>query len=229
MKIIVQKFGGSSLADPDKIRNAAKRLIKAREEGYDVVAVLSAMGKTTDELIALAHAVSDSPSAREMDMLVTTGEQVSVALMAMALEGLGSIQRDEGHFDKAKKFDHDAHQLYLSLYGPTNPDTLRLECTLALHLWLADGDRDRAEVQFRQLIEKCASAWGYEIYLTLNPMILLALILEDKGQNAEAEKILIKVNSMAIAILFPISMRLKKSLKPYMKLTMLNFMFVEQD
>ena len=88
MKIIVQKFGGSSLADPDKIRNAAKRLIQTREDGYDVVAVLSAMGKATDELIALAHAVSSAPPAREMDMLVTTGEQVSVALMAMALEAM---------------------------------------------------------------------------------------------------------------------------------------------
>lgn len=88
MNIIVQKYGGSSLADTEKIRKAAERLARKREQGFDVVAVLSAMGKTTDELIAKAHALTADPPAREMDMLVTTGEQVSVSLMAIALHAM---------------------------------------------------------------------------------------------------------------------------------------------
>jgi len=88
MNIIVQKYGGTSLADIEKIKRAARRLIAERERGYDVVAVLSAMGKTTDELMEMARAICPSPPAREMDMLLCTGEQVSVALMAMALHAM---------------------------------------------------------------------------------------------------------------------------------------------
>jgi len=88
MNIIVQKYGGTSLADTARIRKAAARLVKERERGRDVVAVLSAMGNTTDELIAKAHVLSPHPSARELDMLITTGEQESVALMAIALHAM---------------------------------------------------------------------------------------------------------------------------------------------
>ena len=89
MPIIVQKFGGTSVADPARIMRCAQRVVDARRAGNDVVVVVSAMGHTTDELIDLAGRISPNPSPREMDMLMATGEQVSVALMAMALHGLG--------------------------------------------------------------------------------------------------------------------------------------------
>ena len=87
------KFGGSSVADADKIRNVARRIAGAREQGDDVVAVVSARGKTTDGLVALAHEISERPDPREMDMLLSTGERISCALMAMALHDLGHRAR----------------------------------------------------------------------------------------------------------------------------------------
>ena len=89
MPTIVQKFGGTSVADPERIRRCARRVIDARNAGNSVVVVVSAMGHTTDELIELAARITAAPSPREMDMLMSTGEQVSVALMAMALHELG--------------------------------------------------------------------------------------------------------------------------------------------
>ncbi len=89
MSLIVQKFGGTSVGDVEKIQSAARKAVRARQEGHQVVVVVSAMGKNTDELIRLASEVTDSPPAREMDMLLSTGEQVSVALMAMAVTSLG--------------------------------------------------------------------------------------------------------------------------------------------
>jgi len=89
MPILVQKFGGTSVADAKKILAAARRAIRAKQEGFQVVMVVSAMGHTTDELIALAKQITDQPPGRELDMLLATGEQVSVALMAMAINSLG--------------------------------------------------------------------------------------------------------------------------------------------
>ncbi len=89
MGIIVQKFGGTSVADPQKIHNAAKAAIKEKNNGNDVVVVVSAMGHTTDYLIKLAKEVTPSPNSREMDMLLSTGEQVSIALLAMAIQANG--------------------------------------------------------------------------------------------------------------------------------------------
>lgn len=86
--LVVKKFGGSSVADTERIFNVARRCIEDYNRGNDVVVVLSAMGKTTDGLIARAHEISDHPPKRELDMLLTTGEQVSVALMAMAIQSL---------------------------------------------------------------------------------------------------------------------------------------------
>jgi aspartate kinase len=86
---VVMKFGGSSVADPEKLRQVAQRLVAAREQGKRVVGVLSAMGGTTDELIALAHQVSSRPDARELDMLISVGERISCALAAMAIHDLG--------------------------------------------------------------------------------------------------------------------------------------------
>lgn len=89
MSIIVQKFGGTSVADAEKIHRAARRAIKAKLDGHQVVMVVSAMGHTTDHLVDLARQVSHSPPKREMDMLLTTGEQVSISLMAMAIDAAG--------------------------------------------------------------------------------------------------------------------------------------------
>lgn len=87
--LIVQKFGGSSVADAERIKNVAKRIIETYDQGNDVVVVLSAQGDTTDDLIAKSKELSPNPSKREMDMLLATGEQQSVALMAMALIEMG--------------------------------------------------------------------------------------------------------------------------------------------
>lgn len=87
--LVVKKFGGSSVADSEKIMNVARRCMEDYEKGHDVVVVLSAMGKTTDALIAQAHEVNPRPPKREMDMLLVTGEQISVSLMAMAFHALG--------------------------------------------------------------------------------------------------------------------------------------------
>ncbi|MGV3484750.1 MAG: aspartate kinase [Planctomycetaceae bacterium] len=88
--LIVQKFGGTSVADPEKIRAAARKAIRAQREGHQVLMVVSAMGHQTDHLLELANQISASPPAREMDMLLSTGEQVSVALVAMAIDSLGA-------------------------------------------------------------------------------------------------------------------------------------------
>ncbi|MDR0870338.1 MAG: aspartate kinase [Planctomycetaceae bacterium] len=89
MPLIVQKFGGTSVADPEKIKNAARKAIRAVQAGNQVVVVVSAMGKTTDHLISLAKQISDRPSNREMDMLMSSGEQVTIALLAIAIEAFG--------------------------------------------------------------------------------------------------------------------------------------------
>ncbi len=89
MAVIVQKFGGTSVADTDKIRAAAKRALDAQAQGNQVVMVVSAMGKSTDHLVDLAAELTENPPARDMDMLLSTGEQVSVALMSMAIHDMG--------------------------------------------------------------------------------------------------------------------------------------------
>ena len=86
---LVLKFGGTSVADPDRLQAVARRIVSAKEEGGRVVAVLSAMGDTTDELVALAHRISERPKPRAMDMLISVGERISCALAEMAIEDLG--------------------------------------------------------------------------------------------------------------------------------------------
>src|SRR5213592_4531940 len=86
---VVMKFGGTSVADADRIKRAAERIVAAREAGNRVVAVLSARGKTTDELITMAYEVSARPHPREMDMLLSTGERISCALASMVINDLG--------------------------------------------------------------------------------------------------------------------------------------------
>ena len=108
MPLIVQKFGGTSVANSEKILSAARKAVRAHQQGNQVVMVVSAMGKNTDTLIGLAREINEKPPAREMDMLLSTGEQVSVALMAMAIDSMGfkavsltggqiGIQTDSSH------------------------------------------------------------------------------------------------------------------------------------
>ena len=92
MSLIVQKFGGSSVADAEGINRVAARVLETRNAGNDVVVVVSAMGDTTDELLDLADQVTKAGPAREMDMLLSSGERISMALLAMAIESKGSRQ-----------------------------------------------------------------------------------------------------------------------------------------
>ena len=89
MALIVQKYGGSSVGSLDRIRNVASRIKKLREEGHQVVAVVSAMGGVTDKLIGMATELNATPPEREMDVLLSSGEQQSIALLATALQGMG--------------------------------------------------------------------------------------------------------------------------------------------
>ena len=89
MALIVQKYGGTSVAGVERIRNVARRVVDTQKRGNDVVVVVSAMAGVTDQLVALAHEISPSPDPREYDMLVSTGEQQTIALLAMAIQGLG--------------------------------------------------------------------------------------------------------------------------------------------
>ncbi|MDH3540152.1 MAG: aspartate kinase, partial [Acidimicrobiia bacterium] len=89
MSLIVQKYGGTSVGNAERIASVARRVVETRKAGNDVVVVVSAMGETTDDLIALATHVSSQPGGREMDMLLTAGERISMALLAMAIHDLG--------------------------------------------------------------------------------------------------------------------------------------------
>jgi aspartate kinase len=90
MAIIVQKYGGTSVGTIEKIKNIAERLIKRKAEGNDIVVVVSAMGKSTDDLLNMAYAISPNPDKRELDVLMSTGEQVSMSLLSIALNHLGT-------------------------------------------------------------------------------------------------------------------------------------------
>ena len=87
--LVVQKFGGSSVANVERIKNVAKRVAGYKKQGHSCVVVVSALGDTTDDLVKLANSINTQPSEREMDMLLSTGEQISVALLAMAIHKLG--------------------------------------------------------------------------------------------------------------------------------------------
>src|SRR4030042_1316650 len=89
MALIVQKYGGSSVADAEKIKNVARRIIATKDQGKELILGVSAMGKTTDELIELARQINPKPQERELDVLLSTGEVVSSTLMAMALHEMG--------------------------------------------------------------------------------------------------------------------------------------------
>ncbi|AZH84636.1 aspartate kinase [Plantibacter sp. PA-3-X8] len=93
MALIVQKFGGSSVADAESIKRVAKRIVETRKAGNEVVVAVSAMGDTTDELLDLAHEVTPIPAPRELDMLLSSGERISMALLAMAISSMGYVAR----------------------------------------------------------------------------------------------------------------------------------------
>ncbi len=125
MALIVQKYGGSSVATPDRIKNVARRVAKTADAGNEVVVVVSAMGNTTDNLIKLAKEITSNPSDREMDMLLSTGEQQSIALLAMALNELGynavsltgqqaGVMTDKAH-SKAKIVSVDSSRMIKEL------------------------------------------------------------------------------------------------------------------
>ena len=122
---LVQKYGGSSVANPERIKRVAQRVVAAKRQGYDVVVVVSALGDTTDELLELARQISLDPPERELDMPMATGEQVSVALLAMAIEELGESAISftgaqvgiltDGIHTKAKLIDINARRIHEEL------------------------------------------------------------------------------------------------------------------
>ena len=91
MTLIVQKFGGTSVADTNSLKLVAERIIECKEDNNDVVVVPSAMGSSTDELIHLASELSEKPTPREMDMLLSAGERITMSLLSMHLNSLGSV------------------------------------------------------------------------------------------------------------------------------------------
>jgi len=125
MALIVQKYGGSSVADEDKIKNVAKLVATTRDKGNDVVVVISAMGKTTDQLISLANQITDRPDVRELDVLLSTGETVSSTMLAMALKSLGhkaiSLSgaqagiRTDAAYSRARILNVDSHRIVKEL------------------------------------------------------------------------------------------------------------------
>lgn len=126
MSLIVQKYGGTSVANADRLRNVARRVCRTKAMGHDVVVVASAAAGTTDKLIAMAHEISNDPHGREYDMLVSTGEQISVALLAMAIQELGcpsvsmtgfqvGILTDSAH-TKARIIDISAEKILEELH-----------------------------------------------------------------------------------------------------------------
>ena len=125
MGVIVQKYGGSSVSDAAAIKRVAKRVTEAKKAGNDVVVVVSAMGDTTDELVDLAHEISPKPPLREMDILLTAGERISMSLLAMAIANLGveaqsftgqqaGVITDESH-GRARIVDVKAHRIHAAL------------------------------------------------------------------------------------------------------------------
>ncbi len=108
MALVVQKYGGTSVGDLDRIRNVARRVARSREEGHDVVVVVSAMAGTTDRLLDMAHQITELPDERELDVLLATGEQVSIALLAMTLIAMGVRARSMTGF-QARVVTDSAH------------------------------------------------------------------------------------------------------------------------
>lgn len=131
MAVIVQKYGGSSVADTERVMAVARRVVDTARQGHQVVVVVSAQGKTTDQLIAKAKEISKNPPKRELDMLLATGEQASIALLAMAIDSLG--------------------QPVISLTGPQGGILTDTQHTKA-RIRMVNGDRIREELQKGQVV-----------------------------------------------------------------------------
>ena len=143
MSLIVQKYGGTSVADPERIKRVAARVARTRRDGHSVIVVVSAMGKSTDELIGLAAEINPDPPGREMDMLLTSGERISMALLAMALHAEGvsamsltgsqaGILTDDSHGeakiteikgDRIQNSLDDGHVVIVAGFQGVSPDT----------------------------------------------------------------------------------------------------------
>jgi aspartate kinase len=104
MALIVQKYGGTSVADGDRIKNVAQRAIRAKEAGNDVIVVVSAMAGETDKLINLAHELVPRPDGRELDVLISTGEQISISLVSMAINSMGHEAKWRGRSSSWRVF-----------------------------------------------------------------------------------------------------------------------------
>ena len=118
MALIVQKYGGSSVADPEKIKLVAGRVLASQREGNQVCVVVSAMGDTTDELLDLADSVAQNPNPRELDVLLTAGERISVALLAMAVEDQGGKARSFTGYQAGIRTDASHGQARISEIDP---------------------------------------------------------------------------------------------------------------
>jgi aspartate kinase len=106
MGLIVQKYGGTSVANLERIRSVAKRVIRTHDQGHDVVVIVSAMSGVTDSLIALAREINESPDKRELDALLATGEQTTATLLAMMLTAMGSPAQSLMGFQVQVRTDH---------------------------------------------------------------------------------------------------------------------------
>ena len=118
MALVVQKYGGTSVGDVERIRNVARRVLDTKNQGHEVVVVVSAMAGETDKLIRLAQQVTPSPDEREMDVLVSTGEQVSIALLAMTLKAMGAgckilfrIPDQDRHGQRLRQGPYHGHRI----------------------------------------------------------------------------------------------------------------------
>jgi len=118
MALIVQKFGGTSVGDTVKIRNVARRIVEAQRSGDRIVTVVSAMSGVTDSLIRLAHEVSANPTKREMDVLLATGEQTTIALVAMAVNDMGGKAVSLTGAQAGITTDHDHTRAKISTISP---------------------------------------------------------------------------------------------------------------
>ena len=130
MITVVQKYGGSSVSTPEKIQSVAQRVVNTAQQGYAVVVVVSAMGDTTNQLLSLAHQVSPHPQRRELDMLLTVGERISMALLSMAIQDLGhpavSFTGSQSGIITTNNFSHYKKLKLLRNHGLVDRDTVKI-------------------------------------------------------------------------------------------------------
>jgi aspartate kinase len=232
--LIVQKYGGSSVANPTKIKGVAKRVAASKRKGYDLVVVVSALGDTTDELLELAGQITLDPSEREMDMLLSTGEQVSVALLAMALHKLGieaisftgaqvGIRTDSSH-TKAKIVDISTTRIKKELkagrvvivagFQGTN---LNQEITT-----LGRGGSDLTAVALAKVLkaEMCEICTDVKGVYTADPRIvrdarkLDTITYEEMLEMASLGSQVMQARSMEVASKFNVPMHVRSSFSP---------------